>query len=81
MKKALFLEQIKKEKRGKLNSLRNGTLFLDEIGEMPLEMQVKILRLLQEKKFYAVGGTKELEVDFRVVAATNRDLKELIAEG
>lgn len=70
-----------KGKKGKAELAKNGTLFLDEIGEMPLEMQVKILRLLQEKKFYAVGGTKEIEVDFRIVAATNRDLQELINEG
>lgn len=48
---------------------------------MPLEMQVKLLRLLQEKKFYAVGGTKEKTVDFRVIAATNRILKDLVEEG
>lgn len=70
-----------KGKKGKVELAKNGTLFLDEIGEMPLEMQVKILRLLQEKRFYAVGGTKEIEVDFRVVAATNKDLQQLINEG
>lgn len=70
-----------KGKKGKVEMAKGGTLFLDEIAEMPLEMQVKILRLLQEKKFYPVGGTKELEIDFRVVAATNRDLKELVKEG
>lgn len=79
--KGAFSGANQKGKKGKVELASNGTLFLDEIGEMPLEMQVKILRLLQEKKFYAVGGTKELEVDFRVVAATNRDLKELIKEG
>ncbi|WP_051029553.1 sigma 54-interacting transcriptional regulator [Brevibacillus massiliensis] len=60
---------------------RGGTLFLDEIGEMPLDMQVKLLRVLQEKAYYPVGGTKKIEADFRVVAATNRDLTSLIAEG
>lgn len=70
-----------KGKKGKVEMAKGGTLFLDEIAEMPLEMQVKILRLLQEKKFYPVGGTKELEIDFRVVAATNRNLKELVEEG
>ncbi|WP_085506158.1 sigma-54 interaction domain-containing protein [Thalassobacillus devorans] len=69
-----------KGKKGKAALAKGGTLFLDEIGEMPLDMQVKILRLLQEKKFYPVGGTKELEVDFRVIAATNRDLKKMVAE-
>lgn len=79
--KGAFSGADQKGKKGKVELAKGGTLFLDEIGEMPLEMQVKILRLLQEKKFYPVGGTKELEVDFRVVAATNRDLKELINEG
>jgi PAS domain S-box-containing protein len=79
--KGAFSGANQKGKKGKVELASNGTLFLDEIGEMPMEMQVKILRLLQERKFYAVGGTKELEVDFRVVAATNRDLKELIHEG
>ena len=69
-----------KGKKGKAELAKNGTLFLDEIGEMPLDMQVKILRLLQEKKFFPVGGTEEIEVDFRVIAATNRDLTELVAE-
>jgi PAS domain S-box-containing protein len=70
-----------KGKKGKVELAKNGTLFLDEIGEMPLDMQVKILRLLQEKRFYPVGGTKEIDIDFRVIAATNRNLKELIREG
>lgn len=68
-------------KKGKAELARGGTLFLDEVGEMPLEMQVKFLRLLQEKKFYRVGGTKEIEVDFRVIAATNKNLKELVEKG
>ncbi len=70
-----------KGKKGKVELARDGTLFLDEIGEMPLDMQVKILRLIQERKFFPVGGTKEIEVDFRVVAATNKDLSELVKEG
>ena len=68
-------------KKGKIELAKDGTLFLDEIGEMPLEMQVKMLRVLQERKYYKVGGEKEIEADFRVIAATNRDLKELIKEG
>ena len=48
---------------------------------MPLDMQVKFLRLLQEKRFYPLGGTKEIEADFRVIAATNRNLKELVEKG
>lgn len=70
-----------KGKKGKIELAKGGSLFLDEIGEMPLEMQVKMLRVLQERKYYKVGGEKEIEADFRVIAATNRDLKELIKEG
>lgn len=76
--KGAFSGADQKGKKGKAELAKGGTLFLDEIGEMPLEMQVKILRLLQEKKFYRVGGTKEIEVDFRVIAATNKNLQELV---
>ena len=59
-----------------------GTIFLDEIVEMPLSIQVKLLRVLQEKEIVRLGATKPIKVDVRVVAATNRDLKKtLIAEG
>src|SRR5699024_3474349 len=70
-----------KGKKGKAELAQGGTLFLDEIGEMPLEMQVKFLRLLQEKKIFRVGGTKEIEIDFRVIAATNKELKEQVNKG
>jgi DNA-binding NtrC family response regulator/pSer/pThr/pTyr-binding forkhead associated (FHA) protein len=66
---------------GKFDLAHGGTLFLDEIGDMPLDMQVKILRALQERKFYRVGGKKEVSVDIRVISATNRDLKKSITEG
>lgn len=79
--KGAFSGAHQKGKKGKVELARGGTLFLDEIGEMPLDMQVKILRLLQEKTFYAVGGTKEMAVDFNLVAATNKDLKKLVEEG
>lgn len=79
--KGAFSGADQQGKKGKVELAKGGTLFLDEIGEMPLDMQVKMLRLLQEKKFFRVGGTQELEVDFRVVAATNRDLGELVKEG
>ncbi|MDA6151467.1 sigma 54-interacting transcriptional regulator, partial [Escherichia coli] len=52
-------------KKGKIELAKGGTLFLDEIGEMPLEMQVKMLRVLQERKYYKVGGEKEIEANFR----------------
>jgi len=79
--KGAFSGADSKGKKGKAELAKGGTLFLDEIGEMPLDMQVKFLRLLQEKKFYPVGGTKEVEVDFRIIAATNRNLTELIERG
>ncbi|MFS0906218.1 sigma-54 interaction domain-containing protein [Priestia aryabhattai] len=70
-----------KGKKGKIELAKGGTLFLDEVGEMPLDMQVKLLRVLQERKYYRVGGEKEINIDFRIIAATNRDLKELMREG
>ncbi|WP_408008055.1 sigma-54 interaction domain-containing protein [Pseudalkalibacillus sp. A8] len=70
-----------KGKKGKIELAKGGTLFLDEIGELPLEMQVKLLRVIQERSYYAVGGTKELQADIRIIAATNQDLKKLITEG
>jgi len=65
---------------GKVELARGGTLFLDEIGDMPLEAQVKLLRLLEERSFERVGGSQTLEADARVVAATNRDLESMVAE-
>ncbi len=68
-------------RRGRFELADKGTLFLDEIGEMPLSLQPKLLRALQEKRICRVGGEKEICPDVRVVAATNRDLKALAAEG
>ena len=68
-------------KPGRFELANGGTLFLDEIGEIPVEMQVKLLRALQESEFERVGGIKTIRVDVRLVAATNRDLKKLIAQG
>lgn len=68
-------------KAGKAELAQDGTLFLDEVGELPLDLQVKLLRVLQEKKFFRVGGTKEIKVNFRLVAATNKDLKQLVEDG
>ncbi len=68
-------------KKGRLELANGGTLFLDEIGEISMRMQVDLLRVLENRVFYRVGGTQPLEVDFRVIAATNRDLKASVAAG
>ncbi len=61
-------------KKGQFELVKGGTLFLDEIGELPLSIQAKLLRVLQDKTFYRLGGTKELKADFRLITATNRTL-------
>lgn len=68
-------------KIGMFEVASDGTLFLDEIGEMPLHLQVKLLRVLQERKIQRLGGTQSIPVDVRILAATNRDLEQLIQEG
>ena len=68
-------------KRGLFEIAKGGTLFLDEIGEMDFKLQAKLLRVLQEKTFRRVGGTADLETEVRVVAATNRDLRDRVASG
>jgi two-component system nitrogen regulation response regulator NtrX len=68
-------------RRGRFDLANNGTLFLDEIGDMSLKTQAKTLRILEEKRFERVGGTKTIQVDVRIIAATNKDLKQEIAEG
>jgi len=68
-------------KPGKFELANGGTIFLDEIGDMPLSMQAKMLRVLQEKEFERVGGTKTIKLDLRIIAATNRDLEKMIEEG
>jgi DNA-binding NtrC family response regulator len=68
-------------KPGRFELADGGTLFLDEIGEIPIEMQVKLLRALQESEFERVGGLKTISVDVRLIAATNRNLEELIRDG
>jgi DNA-binding NtrC family response regulator len=67
-------------KIGKLELAHRGTLFLDEIGELPLAIQSKLLRVLEEKKFERVGGTQEIEVSVRILTATNKDLRTAVAE-
>ncbi|SFM64205.1 sigma-54-dependent transcriptional regulator [Thermodesulforhabdus norvegica] len=68
-------------KLGKVEQASGGTIFLDEIGDMPLSIQAKILRLLQEKKIERLGGGKPIPVDVRIIAATNRDLEAAVSEG
>jgi Nif-specific regulatory protein len=68
-------------KKGKFELASGGTIFLDEIGDMPLSLQVKLLRVLQEKEIERLGGNKPIKVDVRIIAATNRNLEELIKKG
>ncbi|NCP63985.1 MAG: sigma-54-dependent Fis family transcriptional regulator [Paraglaciecola sp.] len=68
-------------RKGRFELAEGGTLFLDEIGDMPLQMQVKLLRVLQERTYERVGGNKAIKCDVRIVAATHRDLETMIAQG
>ncbi|MGS2720423.1 sigma-54 dependent transcriptional regulator [Paraglaciecola aestuariivivens] len=68
-------------RKGRFELAEGGTLFLDEIGDMPLQMQVKLLRVLQERTYERVGGTKPIKCNVRVIAATHRDLESMIADG
>ncbi len=70
-----------KDKKGKFEQANGGTLFLDEVGDMSLSAQAKVLRALQENRINRVGSDKDIKVDVRVIAATNKDLKKEIAEG
>ena len=69
------------QRKGKFDQAHQGTLFLDEIGDMSLKTQAKVLRILQERKFERVGGNRTIEVDVRVIAATNKDLEQEIGQG
>jgi transcriptional regulator with GAF, ATPase, and Fis domain len=69
------------QKRGRFELAHEGTIFLDEIGDIPLETQPKLLRLLQEQEFERVGGNVTIDVDVRVIAATHRDLERMVADG
>ncbi|MBU2492285.1 MAG: sigma-54 dependent transcriptional regulator [Bacteroidetes bacterium] len=79
--KGAFTGAAQKTKLGKFELADGGTILLDEIGELSLDLQVKLLRVLQERKFYRVGGEKEISVNVRVLAATNKDLEKEIEKG
>lgn len=76
-----FTGANQKGKAGLFEAANRGTIFLDEIGEMPLPLQVKLLRVLQEREITRVGGTRPIPVDIRIIAATHRDLTEMIKSG
>ena len=76
-----FTGATKIGKSGIFELANNGTIFLDEIGDMPLNMQVKLLRVLQEKEFMRVGGNDIIKVNVRVIAATNKDIKQMVRDG
>jgi DNA-binding NtrC family response regulator len=69
------------QRRGRFEIADRGTLFLDEVGDVPATMQAKLLRVLQERRFERVGGTESIEVDVRIIAATNRSLQKLVKQG
>jgi len=68
-------------KSGKFDMANRGTIFLDEIGDMPFNLQAKILRVIQEREFYRVGGTRTIKVDVRFIASTNQNLEQMVKEG
>lgn len=78
--KGAFTGADKNGKMGLFELANHGTIFLDEVGELPLDMQVKLLRVLQEQEFERIGGRKPVKVDVRVIAATNRNLEEMVAQ-
>ncbi len=78
--KGAFTSAVK-QRRGKFEQADGGTLFMDEIGDMSLSAQAKVLRALQEHKISRVGSDRDIEVDVRVIAATNKDLREEIRRG
>lgn len=76
-----FTGATEKIKQGKFEQAQHGTILFDEIAELSMELQVKLLRVLQERKFYRLGGAKEISVDVRVIASTNRQLEKLVNDG
>ena len=71
----------KEGKKGKFEEANGGTIFLDEIGEMPIDLQVHLLRVLQEKEITRLGSSKAINIDVKVIAATNQNLEEMIDNG
>jgi transcriptional regulator with PAS, ATPase and Fis domain len=76
-----FTGGLTKGQKGKLDVAKGGTLLLDEVGEIPLELQGKLLRVIQEKEFYRVGGLKKVKTDVRIICATNADLEQRVEQG
>jgi len=76
-----FTGGLRKGQKGKLDLAHGGTIFLDEISELPLELQSKLLRVIQEKEYYRVGGLKKIETDLRFICATNMDIEKGVQEG
>jgi len=79
--KGTFTGANKEGKKGKLELAQGGTLFLDEVGELPFDLQVKLLRVLQEKSYYRLGGNKPIAINVRVITATNRNLERMVENG
>jgi DNA-binding NtrC family response regulator len=79
--KGAFTGATARMKQGKFEMASGGTILLDEVGELSLDMQVKLLRVLEERKFYRLGGTREISVDVRVIAAANKDLSKEVEAG
>lgn len=79
--KGAFTGADAKGRKGLFEAANGGTVFLDEIGDLPLHMQVKLLRVLQQKRIVRVGGTETVNLDVRIIAATNKDLKQMVNEG
>ena len=76
-----FTGAARKGRKGKFEQAAGGTIFLDEIGDMPIEVQAKLLRVIQDRMIERIGGDRPLQVDFRLVTATNHDLQKLVQEG
>ena len=79
--KGAFTGATEKFRKGKFEQAQHGTILFDEVGELTLDLQVKLLRVLEERKFYRLGGSKEVSVDVRVLTSTNKNLEKLVSEG